>query len=464
RDWANQSLSHFEKNFYQEHPAVTALTREEVDDFRREKQIQVSGRDCPKPCRTFEEGSFPDYILSVVEREYGPNAKPTPVQAQAWPVALSGRDCINIAETGSGKTLAFLLPAIVHINAQPYLKPGDGPIVLILAPTRELALQIHEARNLYGHSSNIKLSCVYGGAPKGAQASELRRGVEIIIATPGRLIDFLESRTTNLRRVTYLPQIRKIVGQIRPERQTLMFTATWPREVENIARDFMQNETVRTVIGSQSLKAVKTVKQFVEVCEDVEKPRKLQRIMERIVDKEGSKIIIFTETKRNADSLTRNMRQDGWPALAIHGDKQQAERDWVLQQFKSGACQILVATDVAARGLDIKDVRFVINYDMPGCCEDYVHRIGRTGRAGAQGTAYTLYTATNAKTTGRELLKILQENGQEIPQEFVRLVQTLGGGGGGNRRWGGGGGGGRGFGGDRYSGANSIPLGGARRY
>eukprot|EP00960_Hanusia_phi_P048966 759280-Hanusia_phi.AAC.1 len=304
---------------------------------------QVSGIDCPKPCRTFEEGSFPDYILSVVEREYGPNAKPTPVQAQvsvliaallsigrnllpqAWPVALSGRDCINIAETGSGKTLAFLLPAIVHINAQPYLKPGDGPIVLILAPTRELALQIHEVGVKYGHSSNIKLTCVYGGAPKGAQASELRRGVEIVIATPGRLIDFLESRTTNLRRVTYLvldeadrmldmgfePQIRKIVGQIRPERQTLMFTATWPREVENIARDFMHNETVRTLIGSQSLKAVKTVKQFVEVCEDVEKPRKLQRIMERIVDKE----VFCTLCLPSSDTIV------GIKDHHLHGDK-----------------------------------------------------------------------------------------------------------------------------------------------
>jgi len=201
-DWSG--ASHFEKNFYQEHPAVTARADADIAAFRASKQIVVTGRDPPKPCQTFEEGSFPDYILNVVEKEYGLQAAPTPVQAQAWPVALSGRDCINVAETGSGKTLAFMLPAIVHINAQPYLQPGDGPIALMMAPTRELALQIHEVGMKYGQSSNIKLTCVYGGAPKGPQAGELRRGVEIVVATPGRLIDFLESRTTNLRRVTYL--------------------------------------------------------------------------------------------------------------------------------------------------------------------------------------------------------------------------------------------------------------------
>lgn len=211
---------------------MTAMTDQEVDAYRASRSIQIMGRNPPKPCRTFEEGSFPDYILNVVEKEYGLKAMPTPVQSQAWPVALSGRDCVNVAETGSGKTLAFMLPAIVHINAQPYLQPGDGPIALIMAPTRELALQTHEVGLKYGQSSNIKLTCVYGGAPKGPQAGELRRGVEIVIATPGRLIDFLESRTTNLRRITYLvldeadrmldmgfePQIRKIVGQIRPDR------------------------------------------------------------------------------------------------------------------------------------------------------------------------------------------------------------------------------------------------------
>uniref|UniRef100_A0A7S0U9N0 RNA helicase n=1 Tax=Hemiselmis andersenii TaxID=464988 RepID=A0A7S0U9N0_HEMAN len=427
------------------------MTQDEVEQIRKDKQIVVMGSDPPKPVRTFEEGSFPDYILDVVEKEYGLQATPTPVQAQAWPVCLSGRDCVNVAETGSGKTLAFMLPAIVHINAQPYLQPGDGPIALMLAPTRELALQSHEVGLKYGQSSNIKLTCVYGGAPKSSQAGDLRRGVEIVIATPGRLIDFLESRTTNLRRVTYLvmdeadrmldmgfePQIRKIVGQIRPDRQTLMFTATWPKEVESIARDFMQHDVVRTQVGSQSLKAVKTVVQHVEVCEDATKPRALQRILQQVVDRSGSKVIIFTETKRNADILTKNMRYDGFPALAIHGDKQQSERDWVLQQFKSGASTILVATDVAARGLDIKDVKFVINYDMPSCCEDYVHRIGRTGRAGTTGTAFTLFTANNAKSTGKELLRILTENGQNVPKEFEMLVSQFGGFGGSKGRWGG---------------------------
>jgi ATP-dependent RNA helicase DDX5/DBP2 len=195
-------LSKFEKNFYFEHPAVTARTDADVAAYRAQRDIHVSGQGIPKPVTTFEEASFPEYVLAEVTRARF--TEPTPIQAQGWPMALLGRDLVGLAETGSGKTLAYLLPAVVHINAQPHLSPGDGPIVLCLAPTRELAVQIQNECVKFGSSSRIKSTCVYGGAPKGPQAGDLRRGVEIVIATPGRLIDFLESRTTNLRRVTYL--------------------------------------------------------------------------------------------------------------------------------------------------------------------------------------------------------------------------------------------------------------------
>jgi len=194
-------------------------------------------------------------------------------------MALSGRDVVGIADTGSGKTLSFVLPAIVHINAQPHLARGDGPICLILAPTRELAQQIHEVAVKFGQSSHIKSTCVFGGAPKGGQARDLERGVEILIGTPGRLIDFLESRKTNLRRCTYLvldeadrmldmgfePQLRKIVSQIRPERQTLMWSATWPKEIQALAAQFQNKDIIRVQIGSQALSANHRIRQIVDI-------------------------------------------------------------------------------------------------------------------------------------------------------------------------------------------------------
>merc|ERR1712003_551064 len=223
---------------------------EEADRIRKAKNISiVEGHDIPKPVRTFEEASFPEYVLEEVSR--AGFKEPTPIQVQGWPIALSGRDMVGTAETGSGKTLAFLLPAVVHINAQPYLSKGDGPIVLALAPTRELAIQIQEEANRFGSSSKIKNTVVYGGVPRRTQQQDLRDGVEIVIATPGRLIDFLDAGDTNLKRLTYLvldeadrmldmgfePQVRKITSQVRPDRQTLMWSATWPPQIQDLAKD-----------------------------------------------------------------------------------------------------------------------------------------------------------------------------------------------------------------------------------
>ncbi|XP_024517597.1 DEAD-box ATP-dependent RNA helicase 20 [Selaginella moellendorffii] len=461
------NLSPFEKNFYIEHPSVAALTDDEVVDFRRRKDITVQGRNVPKPVRSFAEASFPDYVLQEVLK--AGFKEPTAIQAQGWPMALKGRDLVGLAETGSGKTLAYLLPAIVHVNAQPYLAPGDGPIVLVLAPTRELAVQIQQESAKFGSSSKIKSTCIYGGAPKGPQIRDLQRGVEIVIATPGRLIDMLEGRHTNLRRVTYLvldeadrmldmgfePQIRKIVGQIRPDRQTLYWSATWPKDVEQLANQFL-HDPYKVTIGSSSLKANHSIAQHVEVVNDYEKYQKLIKLLDEFMD--GGKILIFMETKRGCDQVTKQLRMEGWPALSIHGDKSQAERDWVLSEFKTGKSPIMTATDVAARGLDVKDIRYVINYDFPGSCEDYVHRIGRTGRAGAKGTAYTFFTVSNAKHA-RELVSILSEAGQRITPELQSMVNC-------SRGFGGGVGfrdRGRGFGrGPAQSGSNAVPLGSNR--
>jgi ATP-dependent RNA helicase DDX5/DBP2 len=362
-DWSNEKLTSFEKNFYMEHPDVSKRSNTEIEEYRKKYEMTLFGKDVPRPVFSFQEAGFPRYVLQEVERLGF--ASPTAIQSQGWPMALSGRDVVGVAQTGSGKTMAFILPAIVHINAQPLLQPGDGPIVLILAPTRELAIQIQAECNKFGSSSKIKNTCLYGGVPKGPQIRDLQRGAEIVIATPGRLIDLLSMGVTNLKRVTYLVmdeadrmldmgfeiQIRKIVDQIRPDRQTLMWSATWPKEVQSLARDY-QKEFIQVNIGSLDLSASHTITQIVDICDESEKFRKTKDILDDMRDKrDNSKVIIFTGTKRAADMLNRDLRDDGYRTVVIHGDKKQNERDWVMNDFKNGKSWILIATDVAARGL-----------------------------------------------------------------------------------------------------------------
>ncbi|XP_070836232.1 probable ATP-dependent RNA helicase DDX17 [Chaetodon trifascialis] len=442
--WDLDELPKFEKNFYNEHPEVQRLSQYEVEEYRRKKEITVRGSGCPKPIINFHQAQYPQYVMDVLMQQ---NFKePTAIQAQGFPLALSGRDMVGIAQTGSGKTLSYLLPAIVHINHQPYLERGDGPICLVLAPTRELAQQVQQVAYDYGKSSRIKSTCVYGGAPKGPQIRDLERGVEICIATPGRLIDFLEAGKTNLRRCTYLvldeadrmldmgfePQIRKIVDQIRPDRQTLMWSATWPKEVRQLAEDFLK-DYVQINVGALELSANHNILQIVDVCMESEKDHKLIQLMEEIMAEKENKTIIFVETKKRCDDLTRRMRRDGWPAMCIHGDKSQPERDWVLSEFRSGKAPILIATDVASRGLDVEDVKFVINYDYPNSSEDYIHRIGRTARSTNKGTAYTFFTPGNLRQA-RELIRVLEEARQAINPKLLQLVDNGRGGGGGSGR------------------------------
>merc|ERR1711874_610623 len=265
--------------------------------------------------------------------------------------------------------------------------------------------------------------------------------------------DFLEAGKVNLRRTTYLcldeadrmldmgfePQIRKIVEQIRPDRQVLMWSATWPKEVRKLAEDFL-HDYVHINIGAHSLHANHDILQIVDVCDEHQKEQKLSRLLDEIGAEQSNKILIFVETKRKADELTRLMRRDGYPAMCIHGDKQQKERDWVLGEFKQGSTTILVATDVAARGLDVDDVKFVINYDYPNNSEDYIHRIGRTGRKGNTGTSYTLFTPNNAPKA-RDLVSVLTEAKQVVNPKLQELVGFRGRGGGGRGGRGGGGGG-----------------------
>ncbi|KAJ0178066.1 hypothetical protein K1T71_005889 [Dendrolimus kikuchii] len=431
--WDNVTLTPFQKNFYVPHPNVQNRSQAEIEAYRSQHQITVKGRDVPAPSIYFEEGGFPDYAMKEILKQGFPN--PTPIQAQGWPIALSGRDMVGIAQTGSGKTLAYILPAIVHIINQPRLLRDEGPIVLVLAPTRELAQQIQQVATDFGQNVQVRNTCIFGGAPKGPQGRCLERGVEIVIATPGRLIDFLEKDTTNLRRCTYLvldeadrmldmgfePQIRKIIEQIRPDRQVLMWSATWPKEVQNLAEEFL-HDYIQINIGSLSLSANHNILQIVDICEDWEKNDKLITLLSEISSEEENKTIIFAETKRKVDEITKSINRAGWRALAIHGDKNQQDRDYVLNQFRQSNGGILVATDVAARGLDVEDVKFVINYDYPNNSEDYVHRIGRTGRSQNTGTAYTLFTPNNS-AKAKDLMSVLQEANQVVNPRLLELAQ-----------------------------------------
>ncbi|TVU21612.1 hypothetical protein EJB05_31261, partial [Eragrostis curvula] len=369
---------------------------------------------------------------------------PTPIQAQSWPIALKGRDIVAVAKTGSGKTLGYLLPGFMLLKRLQQ-NSREGPTVLVLSPTRELATQIQDEAIKFGRSSRISSACLYGGASKGPQLRDLERGADVVVATPGRLNDILEMNKVSLRQVAYLvldeadrmldmgfePQIRKIVRQVPPKRQTLMYTATWPKEVRKIASDLLANPIQVNIGNTDQLVANKSITQHVEVISHGEKSRRLDQILRS--QEPGSKIIIFCSTKRMCDQLARNLsRQYG--AAAIHGDKSQAERDSVLSDFRNGRCPVLVATDVAARGLDVKDIRIVVNYDFPTGVEDYVHRIGRTGRAGATGSAYTFFGEQDSKYAS-DLVKILEGAEQSVPSQLKELALRGGYGGGRSRRW-----------------------------
>jgi len=357
---------------------------------------------------------------------------------------MQSQDVVAIAKTGSGKTLGYLLPGFMHIKRLQN-STRNGPTVLVLAPTRELATQILDEAVKFGRSSRISCTCLYGGAPKGPQLRDLDRGVDVVVATPGRLNDILEMRRVSLKQVSYLvldeadrmldmgfePQIRKIVKEMPHRRQTLMYTATWPKEVRRIADDLLVHPVQVTIGSVDELVANSAITQHVEVITPSEKQRRLEQIL-RSQDS-GSKILIFCTTKRMCDQLARTLtRQFG--ASAIHGDKSQSEREKVLNHFRSGRSPILVATDVAARGLDIKDIRVVINYDFPTGVEDYVHRIGRTGRAGATGVAYTFFCDQDSKYAA-DLIKILEGANQKVPRDLEDMASRGGGRGRKRNRW-----------------------------
>ncbi|KAJ3132732.1 ATP-dependent RNA helicase dbp2, partial [Physocladia obscura] len=467
------NLPPFVKDFYNEHKDIENMSQAEVTAFREKHQMTLQGKNIPRPMLKLEHGAWPKNIMATFESKSF--TTPTPIQAQGWPMALSGRNLIGVAQTGSGKTLSFVLPAFIHILAQKSVERGEGPVCLVLAPTRELAVQINEVVTEFGGPLGIRNSCLYGGASKGPQIGELNRSPQIVVATPGRLLDLLKMGKTTLRRVTYLvldeadrmldmgfeESLREIVSQIRPDRQMLFWSATWPKSVQRLANDFQGDDTIQVRIGSQKLQANKAITQTIKVVPEYEKETALCQTLQQIWDslpgdeatKTMERTIIFTNKKYLCDNIETGLNGDGWGCMSIHGDKDQREREYALKCFTNGQCPILVATDVAARGLDVKDLKHVINYDFPNSVEDFVHRIGRTGRGGETGNAYTFFDPKTDRRNASDLVQLMTDAGQTIPSEISALVQRSGGGGrggrGGGRFGGGGGGGGRGRGGRR---------------
>ena len=457
------------KVLYKEHPEVTKIPQAEVEKARTDNMMQVRASSpavtIPKPITTFEH--IKDSLGSVLFKQLEKLgfARPTFIQAQGWPMALSGSNVVGIAQTGSGKTLSFALPALVHLLANRDESERSTPVrVIVLAPTRELACQIQEVIRPLANAVNASSATIYGGVPKGPQIRTLRGGVEVIVATPGRLLDFMDAGLVTVGHVSFLvldeadrmldmgfePQIRRVLKAVRPDRQVLFWSATWPKAVQRLAYDILGRDYLHVTIGSSqsSLTANKRIKQTVIITSQEEKEDKLAKLLENIVANGPAKAheemshvsksngqpmcrtIIFTNKKRVADDLAWKAHEAGYSVDSLHGDKGQPERDAILAAFKKGNVPLLVATDVAARGLDVRGVRVVINYDMPVDLEDYVHRIGRTGRGGdakteevEEGYAYALFDPASDKGIATDLLKLLEEAKQDVPDQLRALVK-----------------------------------------
>jgi len=323
---------------------------------------------------------------------------PTPVQAKAIPLALQGRDVIGSAQTGTGKTAAFGIPMIERLMLNARAAKPRSPQSLVLTPTRELALQVHESLVCLSHKTGLRSVAIFGGVGIQPQIDALRRGVHIVVATPGRLLDHMEQRNVDLSAIQiltldeadrmmdmgFLPAVRRILGAIPKQRQTMLFSATFPEPIRALAAQFMINAEEVQVAAPNS--AATTVRHRIH---RVQRDRK-RELLVHLLRQNGDQTLVFCRTKRGSDRLCRHLASSGVRVAAIHGDKSQNARTQALRDFKSGKTRVLVATDIAARGLDIEQLPVVINFELPMVAEDYIHRIGRTGRAGAEGQAVSL--------------------------------------------------------------------------
>ncbi|CAK1366969.1 ATP-dependent RNA helicase dbp3 [Cercospora beticola] len=416
---------------------ITGVSKSEAEKYYKEKQIAIEDakKDDIGPILSFD--SLP-FDAESKKAFFGDFKEPSPIQAATWPYLFNGRDVIGVAETGSGKTYGFGVPCVNRLTKEKKVQ------VCIVSPTRELALQIQEQMVKLTKPRGLKATCVYGGTNKDEQRAQLK-GSQVIVATPGRLNDFIGDGTIDLSEATYLvldeadrmldkgfeQDIRNIISSAAPseKRQTVMFTATWPDSVRKLASEFLR-EPVRIMIGenaSGELRANTRIVQEVEVIGEREKQDRMLAILKQYQSgkSKNDRILVFCLYKKEATRVEETIRRRGFRVAGIHGDLNQAKREESLAAFKKGEVPILVATDVAARGLDIPAVKLVLNVTFPLTVEDYVHRIGRTGRAGQDGRAITFFTDGLEKPLSGALINVLKGANQPVPEDLMKFGTTV---------------------------------------
>ncbi|KFY27115.1 hypothetical protein V491_01025 [Pseudogymnoascus sp. VKM F-3775] len=419
---------------------LASLPQSKVDQFLTDNFINITDPTSQALLRPIIDFAYLPITDPKQRAPFKDFKSPTPIQAAAWPFLLAGRDVIGVAETGSGKTMAFAVPCIRHISEQPKFK---GAKAVVVSPTRELAMQSYEQINKLAALSGMQAVCVYGGVAKDEQRRALKTA-DIVVATPGRLNDLIQEGSANLSKVSYVvldeadrmldkgfeEEIRKIINTARPlgERQTLMFTATWPESVRSLASTFMTSP-IKIAIGDNptgDLRANTRIVQKVEVVDPRGKEYRLLQILKehQSGSQKDDRIIVFCLYKKEATRVEGFLRSKGIRVAGIHGDLSQEQRTRSLDAFKKGTTPVLVATDVAARGLDIPAVKLVLNCTFPLTVEDYVHRIGRTGRAGKEGLAITLFTEHDKAQSGA-LINVLKAANQVVPDELLKFGTTV---------------------------------------
>jgi len=392
-----------------------------------------AGEEIPAPVDSWDAAQtlFPPVLVQECRRNGF--ERPMPIQANTWGIGVMGRDIIGVAKTGSGKTLAYLFLGFMRLSNAPR---SPSPGMLIMAPTRELVQQIEAESVKFGRPLNVRTASCYGGASRGPQLGQIRRGAKVLVATPGRLNDFLQAGQVNLSHCSFLvldeadrmldlgfePQIRTIIKCLPSEqRQTLLYTATWPKELRSLASDFLKKPIHVHVGHGDHLAANKDITQIVLITQnEQEKMEELRRVLSQC--QQGDRVLIFCETKASTAYLSQQLTQvERVNAVAIHGDLAQNNRDWSLESFKSGRAPIMVATDVAGRGLDIKGITAVVNWDPAHNAEDYVHRIGRTARAGCKGVAYTFLLPGDTRKA-KDIVNVMENTGLQPAPELLQLA------------------------------------------